>query len=379
MGFQVMDLPVSDPNTDPLRVIAVPAPAFSETDAARIAAGYYGLKCSARELVSERDRNFHLRTDDGREFVLKITNSAEDPMVTDFQIQALKWIEARRADVATPRVVPTLDGRSSFELASATGTHVTRLVTFLPGLLLVNQPLPMELCRDFGGYAAKLGRALEGFEHPGADQSLIWNMNEAWRLRDITHHIQDDFVRRQVADSLEHFEAHVHPRFPELKTQVVHNDMNPENVLIDRPGGTRIAGVIDFGDMVRCPLVVDVAVAASYMRAFEGNPLARIAEFVGAYHAVTPLELREIDLVFDLIRVRLATTVSVLHWRIDARGADDPYLKNSVSAESTAGKYLGILSAVPREHARQTLRQACASTDVALQRQGQWRTDQPLL
>jgi len=360
---------MSADNPDPLRVIAAAAPSFSVADAVAIAAEYYGLEVSARELVSERDRNFHLRTGDGREFVLKIANSAEDPLVTDFQIQALLFIEARQADVATPTIVRTLDGRASIELTSGAGTHLVRLVTYLPGVLLVKQPLPMALCRDFGAYAARLGRALSGFGHPAANQSLIWNMNEAARVRDLTHYIPDDAVRGQVIEALRHFEVQVHPLFPELRTQVVHNDLNPENVLIDRPNGFRIAGVIDFGDMVRCPLVVDVAVAASYLRAFEGNPLARIAAFVAAYHAVTPLELREIDLVFDLIRVRLATTVSVLHWRIAQRGADDPYLDNSVSAESTAGKFLKLLSAVPREHAWQILRQACASTDVALQRE----------
>lgn len=350
---------------DPLRVIAVESPDFSEADARGIALDRYGLEVTARELVSERDRNFHLRTSDGREFVLKIANSAEDALVSDLQVEALKWIEARRADVATPRIVSTLDGRSSFELTSKAGTHATRLVTYVPGVLLVKQPLSMELSCDFGAYAARLGQALKGFAHPGADQSLIWNMNEAVRVGEIAHHIPRDSLRRLVADCLDHFAAAVLPRFPELRTQVVHNDMNPENVLIDRPGGVRVTGVIDFGDMVRCPLVADVAVAASYMRAFEGNPLVYIAAFVGAYHAVTPLERHEIDVVFDLIRVRLATTVSVLHWRIAARGADDPYLNNAVSSESTAGKFLERISAIPREHARQMLRQACASSDVA--------------
>jgi Ser/Thr protein kinase RdoA (MazF antagonist) len=225
------------------------------------------------------------------------------------------------------------------------------------------------LCRNFGIYAAKLGRALQGFAHPGSSPSLIWNMREAPRVLDIAHHIPDPVLREQVVACVGHFAAEVLPVFPSLRTQVVHNDLNPENVLVDSGDRSRIAGVIDFGDMTEGPLVADVAVAASYMREFEGNPLAPIAEFVSAYHSVTPLERREIDLIYDLILVRLATTVSVLHWRIAARGADDPYLNNSVSAESTADRFFGILAAIPPEHARQTLRQACASTDVAALRQ----------
>ena len=55
-------------------------------------------------------------TDDGRAFVLKITNAAEDPVVTDFQIRALLHIAAQQADVRVPEVVPTLDGEHSFRL-----------------------------------------------------------------------------------------------------------------------------------------------------------------------------------------------------------------------------------------------------------------------
>jgi Ser/Thr protein kinase RdoA (MazF antagonist) len=238
-------------------------------------------------------------------------------------------------------------------------------VTWLPGVPLAGRPRSPELCRNLGVYAAKLGRALTAFEHPASNQSLLWNMNEAGRVKEITQHVRDSHLKELVTDCLDTFESAVFPLFASLRSQVIHNDLNPENVLVDPDDQRRVVGVIDFGDMVRSPLVVDVAVAASYMRDFTGNPLAPIAAFVGAYHSVTPLERREIDLVIDLILVRLATTVSILHWRTAERGADDPYLNNSASAESTAAEFLHVLCEIPRDHVRLTLRQACASIDVA--------------
>jgi Ser/Thr protein kinase RdoA (MazF antagonist) len=65
-------------------VLETKAPAFSASDAERIAGDVFGIHAAARPLDSERDQNFHLRAEDGREFVFKIANPSEDPVVVDF-------------------------------------------------------------------------------------------------------------------------------------------------------------------------------------------------------------------------------------------------------------------------------------------------------
>lgn len=326
--------------SDPLAVIAAEPPPVDAGQAVEVARRQYGLSVTARELVSERDRNFRLDTTDGRSFVLKIANAAEDPQVTDFQIRALLHIATQKADIAVPAVVPTRDGACSFLLDTEAGPHVTRLVSWLDGVVMRSRPVTAPLARDFGGYAARLGRALANFRHPAADHSLLWDMRRAGRVRELVDYIADAALRRRVCSSLDHFLAHHLPRFPELRSQVVHNDLNPENVLLAPHDDTRVAGVIDFGDMVASPIIVDVAVSASYLRKFDGDPLDYVREFVTAYHAVTPLESRELGILLDLLRVRLAMTTAILHWRLAERGADDPYLSGASASESTAARFL---------------------------------------
>lgn len=335
-----MSTATSGKAADPLAVIAAPAPPVNAAQAVEVAQRYYGLSASARELVSERDRNFHLETDGGGSYVLKIANAAEDPVVTDFQIRALLHIAGQKADVAVPRIVPTRDGAHSFFLETAAGPHVTRLVTWLDGVVMRSRPVTAALARDFGACAARLGRALADFRHPGAEHSLLWDMRRAGRVRELTHYIADRGLRRRVGDCLDRFLEEQLPLFPELRSQVVHNDLNPENVLLVADDDSRVAGVIDFGDMVASPLIVDVAVAASYLRNFDGDPLVYLREFVAAYEAVTPLEARERALLLDLVRVRLAMTTAILHWRLAERGPDDPYLTGATASESTAARFL---------------------------------------
>jgi Ser/Thr protein kinase RdoA (MazF antagonist) len=212
-----------------------------------------------------------------------------------------------------------------------------------------------------GAYLACLGQALKGFRHPGSNHGLLWDMQQALQLRRILEHIDDEALRRGAAQVLDDFETLALPQFATLRSQVIHSDLNPENLLIVPGDHDVVAGVIDFGDMLRAPLVVDVAIGAAYLGATDGNPLASIAEFLVGYHSVVPLELAEIDLLFDLIKTRLAASVSIMSWRASLRGADDPYLAGAVASEGSAAGFLRILLQLPRDNARQVFRQICAS------------------
>ena len=180
-------------------------------------------------------------------------------------------------------------------------------------------------------------------------------------MRQILRHIDDDALRRGAEQTLDDFEDHALPNFVAMRTQVIHSDLNPENLLIEPADHDVVAGVIDFGDMLRAPLIVDVAICAAYLGTTEGNPLTNIAEFLLGYNSVVALELEEIDLLFDLIRTRLTASVSILSWRASMRGPDDPYLAGAVASEGGAAAFLRILTQMPRENARQIFRQICAS------------------
>jgi Ser/Thr protein kinase RdoA (MazF antagonist) len=177
------------------------------------------------------------------------------------------------------------------------------------------------------------------------------------QLRPILHHIDDTEVQQLASAVLDDFEKRVLPAFPGLRKQLIHSDANPENVLLDTDE-IGVTGFIDFGDMLRAPLVVDVAVAASYLRAFEGDALQFILPFVAGYHSVTNLDAPEIELLFDLIRARLVTSLSMLHWRLSVRSEDDAYRQSTLSQESGAQVFLARLDDVGRKAFDQALREA---------------------
>jgi hydroxylysine kinase len=356
------------PATDPLAVLAEDAPEFTDEDAIKLLREHWGLTATVKPLVSERDQNFRATAAEGQRYVLKIANAAESPQVTDFQIEALIHIERQKRalgiTLGTPEVRRTLAGETSIRIESPAGRHVTRLVTFLSGEPLAERLPSRSLARNLGCALADLGRALAGFEHEGSQQSLLWDMQNALTLRELIPCIEGAEVAAAVGAALDDFERYAAPVLSGLRAQVIHSDLNPDNVVIDEADDDRVVGVIDFGDMVYAPLIVDVAIGCSYLRVPDGDPLALIRELLAGYHAVTPLLPEEFELLFELIQARLCASIAILDWRASQRGDDDLYLASRVLAgEGSPQHFLRRLRDVPRDQAIAVFEEVCAPAD----------------
>jgi hydroxylysine kinase len=345
-------------NTPPIGALLTSSPPpIADEDAAALALDLYGLKTKVRRLTSERDTNLQLVAEDGRAFVMKIANAAEPPEMTNLQTEALLHIERMDPSLPVPRVERTLDGKAEVLLPMRDWTtSVVRLLTFLDGKALHQAPQSPLQRRNIGRCLARLGLVLRDFEHKAAGHDLLWDIKNASRLRPLLPSIADSKLRQVADDHLNLFDHEISPMLPGLRAQVVHNDLNPHNVLVDAADPDTITGILDFGDMVRTPLILDIAVAASYHINAEGHPLENAAQLVGAYHAVSPILPEEIAILFDLIVTRLITTIAITNWRAARYPENSAYiLRNNPPAR--AG--LARCASLSRNEARLYLSRAC--------------------
>ncbi len=221
-------------------VLLAAPPNLSVASIDEAVADQFGLRGTYTPLVSERDQNFLLETTGRHQYVVKVTSSAEAKVVSDFQIAALLHLE-QFDNVRVPRVVRTLDGRLSGSVQHDGKTYRLRLNDYLTGDLLASLPLNGELMRDFGAQLASLDIGLEPFSREGEQPVLLWDLQRAGELRSLLGHIDDATVRDRVTSVIDDFENLVVPRLGTLRTQVIHGDANPENVLID-PASHRVSG-----------------------------------------------------------------------------------------------------------------------------------------
>ncbi|GGX77211.1 phosphotransferase [Vogesella alkaliphila] len=318
---------------------------------------HYGLRGSASVLNSERDQNFHIHGDDGAQYVLKLTHPAEARGVTDFQTRALLHAASRDPALPIPRVMPRLDGAPYAAITLPDGTQrVLRLFSYLGGQPLHQITRSTAQRRDLGATLARLDLALSDFEHPSADHALLWDIQHSERLQPLLAELPPGPQTDTLAAFVAHFRREVQSALAGLRRQVIHNDLNPYNVLVDAQDQVTTRGLIDFGDMVQAPLICELAVACSYQLSATANPLDTAAELIAGYHALYPLQREEVLLLYELILTRLCMTVTITGWRASRYPENRTYIlrNNGLSWDG-----LQRLQAIGREQAQAFLLQVC--------------------
>ncbi len=312
-------------------------PILSPDEAAHLARRHFGITGTPLPLISERDLNFRLTTPSAQ-YVLKLANPAEPAAVTHFQTAALLHLEPTTLPV--PRVIRTLTGQTE----APTPHGILRLLTWLEGQPQYLAPRTARQRHAIGTIAAKLSLGLHGFHHPAATHVLQWDIKHATNLRPLLPHVPEA-IRPLATETLNRFDRDILPHLPTLRTQVVHNDLNPHNVLVDPTDTDQIAGILDFGDMVQTPLICDAAVTACY-QIDPANPLQSLLDVARAYHAQLPLTPLEIRLLPDLVATRMLTSLTIASARVAMYPDNAPYiLRNYQGAQDG----LVALANLPRQ------------------------------
>ena len=296
-------------------VLEAPPPRFTAEEIAAIAAELFGLSGQASDLGSERDQTFLI--DDGAAGgVLKISNLGEDAAVLDLEAQAIEHIS--RVDPDLP--VARLRASNTYE------GHFVRLFERLHGHE-GGAELNDRALFDYGATHARLNLALRGFFHPAAARNLLWHLQSATELGSLAPAIPDESRRRLVENVLDRYEQRVAPRWPMLRAQVVHGDLNLDNVLLDGQG--RISAIVDFGDVGFSAQVADFAVGlASLVRGRPDDDVFRTARIaIDGYQSRIPLEPLELELLGDLVAARLAAIVTISAWRVERYPENAAYIQ----------------------------------------------------
>jgi 4-aminobutyrate aminotransferase-like enzyme/Ser/Thr protein kinase RdoA (MazF antagonist) len=297
----------------PLELEVSPRPAVGTALAARLAQDLFGVSGEVDELGSHQDRNFRIRAETGP-VVLKVANRSWGRPALEAQNAALRHIAAAGAGFGAPLPLAGASG-DDLHMVDLDGEAVpVRMLTFVEGSPLAEHDhLSPELVADLGRLAARTSDALAGFDHPGLDRTVQWDLRIAADVvASLLGSVADPARQALVADRTAAAGERLTGVADALRVQAIHGDVTDDNVVgrRDEAGRVRPDGVIDFGDLTRSWLVADLAVTcASVLRHLPDDPFAVLPAIV-AFDEVVPLDDADLAALWPLIVLRGAVLVT---------------------------------------------------------------------
>ncbi|MBD3664097.1 aminotransferase class III-fold pyridoxal phosphate-dependent enzyme [Sulfitobacter sp. TSTF-M16] len=306
---------------------------------------HWGITAELTQLDGEFDLNFLVETATGAGFVLKAMRPDCPAWLVEMQIGAMTHIAARDPDVPVPRVITSLNGEDVLTLKDETGAaRLVWLIARLPGRVYAQvTPKTVSLMRQLGVALGRTARAMADFSHARLERDFKWDLMRAHWIAGHLDAFADPQRKTLLESDLAAFEA-IRPVLDALPKQAIHNDANDYNILVaGDPGDLRVTGLIDFGDMCTGPRICDLAIAAAYVVLDQPQPDRTLQALVAGYHAVFPLTGPELDLLWPLVRARLAVSV-VNSQLMSLETPDDPYV---VISQAPAWRFLEGFPAIP--------------------------------
>ena len=311
-----------------MSVFETSPPSFSEIKLSKIASTVFNVEGKIKLLESERDQNARVTTAGGKSYTLKIANAGEPRELIELQNAALQHIARVDPALEVPVVLLSVAG-NDIELvteSNGNGMLAVRLLTFVPGKLYSSMPNELPLLQSLGDFLGRLSCAMQGFAHPAAHRAdFLWNLDNAMAVREYIDDIDDQDDREMIRTIFARYQSQVQPHLPFMRVAVIHGDANDNNLAVDENDPLRVAGIFDFGDMAYARQVNELAIAMAYALMGVADIAAASRVLIGSYTLHFPLHENELDVLFDLIEMRLAMSLCISSHRV-RQFPDNDYL-----------------------------------------------------
>ncbi|MEM7194929.1 MAG: phosphotransferase [Pseudomonadota bacterium] len=300
-------------------------PEFGEDTLHFVLKDQYGISGQLKHLAGERDQNTLVITNDGSKYVLKIAGPDERKDTVDFQVQTLLHLERKAPDLYVPRQVKNRTGEQAGTITDDSGkTHWVRLVTYVEGDPMGDYDhLDLDAVNGIGSIAGRMCAALQGFLHPAATDFMPWDgLNGLIFSDELRNNHLPDSIKTIAEKHLQRLEMDTMSRLLALPHQVIHHDAHPGNVICVPGKPNQVKGVIDFGDLICRPVLMDVSVALASTLRHNLDILGTASAMLDGYKAHIYFTEDMMSLLYDALCVSQILTVQLLNYRAQHHASD---------------------------------------------------------
>lgn len=299
-------------------------------------------------LSGEYSESFRARSGD-QSFVVKVGRGAEARQLREMQCAFARHLRAVEPTLPLAEPLLTATGEQVVAIDIAGEPYFASVDCWVSGSLMSSlEYRGDEFLFELGARVGQMVAASQGFSDARALRTHDWDLRRFDEIIEpLLATVEDSRHLDILRDLLSEFNEVVKPSLESLPQQVLHHDLNDFNVVaaLDPEYNWRIAGFIDFGDVLSTARVCEVAITGAYAMLREPEPLRALSCVVAGFSSTCALLEREVDLIFPLAMMRLSMNASTWNYRIKTQGTT-PY---AVARSQMTWPILEMLASVDRQ------------------------------
>jgi len=305
-------------------------PEVTTEDVHHLVHKFYNLEVvSVKELNSYDDRNFFITVKDDsvlpnpsdrcqHGYLLKILNSLDSKAGALIEAQNQMMLFLNQRGILCSKPVRNVEQKlmALTELRDGENKNIVRLLTYIPGDILVSVEYTPNLLYQIGEMVAKADLALMDFQHEGlVGVERIWNLSSLPKVQEFVGAVTDEKRRALSVEVIENFKKVVIPEYDQLLFGAIHGDLNEQNILVkaddSESGKFNLAGIIDFGDIHLNYYVFELAITICYtmIDCKSMDVLDAPGHVLAGYNRWRPIPDKEFQLLKSCIGGRLCQSL----------------------------------------------------------------------
>ncbi len=278
---------------------------------------HYGISGRMRSLYGDVDLNYHVLSENKKEFILKLKYGTAEKENLLFQHKMAHHLSASGLEMPTPLVA--LGGSTVIACKLGANDYLMSMLTWMPGRLWSEQvPHTTKMLISLGKMLGRISTALAGFTHSDAYRETLWDSARAEWID--TKLIVFEGEQKQLVQYFLNQYLSSDKLRAALRRSVIHGDANDNNIILnDDSCETTVRSVIDYGDALYTYTICELANALAYLMMDKRNPVHSALPVIRSYHDQFPLQENEVALLPLMIAMRLMISVthSTLNYQKD--------------------------------------------------------------
>ncbi len=269
----------------------------------------YRLSISQTErLYVGEGRNYRMVDDTGDQYILKVYESEAAELIS-FITTILVFLGQIGIPIRFPRPIKNIEAMNY----TLQPDKILLVFQWIEGTTLesINARIAQELGQVLAILDSKLGEFYDTHERDyGKYENSMWSVTNIHKLDKDLEAIRYLLGEHYglIKETMAHFDK-VYPAIQDrLNKSLIHNDINPGNLLYDRH--SKLTGIIDFTEICHTYRICEVGVALAYLMQISGSDYLNIGQsFIKGYAKNYRFTMDEKKVLLLLSKLRLSITI----------------------------------------------------------------------